>query len=145
MKGHFVAALCAGMTVQISASARADSIAPGVDKFQITAAEMSACGSDAIELCSSAYPDQQKLLYCMKVNRVNLSATCRPGSGPDVAARHACSPSGRWLLLAPLAGTMSRNSAHSALWFLRGTWRRPLQPEDRLKSTRSTGRWPRRC
>ena len=83
MKGIVVVALCASFLGTVSAKAE-----QAVDRFQITAEEMSACGSDAIELCSSAYPDEQKLLYCMKLNRVSLSATCRPVFDAGVRRRH---------------------------------------------------------
>jgi hypothetical protein len=80
------AAMCAAIAIGLSAStACANSVQ---DKFQITAEEMSACGSDAIALCSSAYPDEAKLLYCMKQNRVSLSATCRPVFDAGVRRRH---------------------------------------------------------
>lgn len=85
MKGNVAAALCGMFLVGSGAQARAEQ---AVDKYQISAEEMSACGSDAIELCSSAYPDESKLLSCMKINRVSLSATCRPVFDAGVRRRH---------------------------------------------------------
>lgn len=58
------------------------------DKYRITAEEMSACSMDAISLCSSSYPDEDKLLGCMKLNRVSLSATCRPVFDAGLRRRH---------------------------------------------------------
>ena len=46
------------------------------DQYQITEAEKAACSSDAIRLCSAAYPDESALLACLKQNRGSLSATC---------------------------------------------------------------------
>ena len=87
MERYAAAALCAALTAGIPASARAQA-AQGADRYQITAEEMSACGSDAIALCSSAYPDESKLLSCLKTNRVSLSATCRPVFDAGVRRRH---------------------------------------------------------
>ena len=56
----------------------AQTLPPVADKYKITAEERTACASDAIELCSDAYPNEDKLLACMKVKRVSLSAACRP-------------------------------------------------------------------
>ena len=39
------------------------------DPLHITAAEKAACTQDAMRLCPGAYPDAEKLLGCMKVNR----------------------------------------------------------------------------
>ena len=47
------------------------------DKFHVTASEKMACTSDAVRLCLGAYPDEDKLLTCMKLNRNALSDTCR--------------------------------------------------------------------
>lgn len=46
------------------------------DKFRVTAAEKAACGEDAARLCISAYPDEDKLLRCMKQNRTSLTPAC---------------------------------------------------------------------
>lgn len=87
MKGNAAAATLAILVIGSSA-AQAETRQGVQDKFQITAEEMSACGSDAIALCSSAYPDEEKLLYCMKLNRVSLSATCRPVFESGIRRRH---------------------------------------------------------
>ena len=57
-------------------------------KYHITAEERTACGMDAVELCSSAYPDEDKLLACMKINRVSLSTGCRPVFEEGIRRRH---------------------------------------------------------
>ena len=46
------------------------------DKYQITAEEKAACTPDAMRLCSAAYPDEDKLMSCLKTNRASLSAQC---------------------------------------------------------------------
>ncbi len=48
------------------------------DALHITEAEKAACTQDAERLCASAYPDEQKLLACMKANRASLGPTCLP-------------------------------------------------------------------
>ena len=60
----------AAMTLASTASATP------VDKYNITPEEHAACDSDAINLCSAAYPDADKLLECMRINRHRLSAVC---------------------------------------------------------------------
>ena len=46
------------------------------DRYKITAAERAACTPDAERLCIDAYPDEDKLMGCMKANRTALSPTC---------------------------------------------------------------------
>ena len=48
------------------------------DKYHITPAEQAACQPDAERLCSAAYPDEDKMIACMRANRRALSATCKP-------------------------------------------------------------------
>ena len=48
------------------------------DKLNITPEEHAACDADATSLCADAYPDEDKLLACMKSKRSQLSATCAP-------------------------------------------------------------------
>ena len=48
------------------------------DPFHITDAERAACTQDAERLCADTYPDERKLLVCLKANKTSLSATCRP-------------------------------------------------------------------
>src|SRR3978361_1649056 len=58
------------------------------DKYGITAEEQSACKPDAVRLCSSAYPDEDQLLTCMKRNRYNLSDRCSPVFEDGIRKRH---------------------------------------------------------
>ena len=70
MKAELAAALCAASVIGITPACAENLNLQGVnDRFQITAPELSACGSDAIALCASAYPDEQK------VHLVRLSAS----------------------------------------------------------------------
>ena len=46
-------------------------------RFHVTDAEKAACTSDAVRFCYGTYPDEIKLLSCMKQNRSQLSDTCR--------------------------------------------------------------------
>ena len=63
----------AAVGVSPSAAARGTN-----DQLHITTEERAACGDDAERLCSGAYPDERKLLACMKENRSALSAKCEP-------------------------------------------------------------------
>jgi len=58
------------------------------DKYRITAEERAACSVDAMELCSDAYPDEDKLLFCMKRNKVSLSESCRSVFDAGLRRRH---------------------------------------------------------
>ena len=60
----------------------------GKDKYKVTNAEKAACTADAIRLCMSAYPNEEKLLACMKENRESLSDTCRVAFDAGVRRRH---------------------------------------------------------
>ena len=66
--------VCNLLTI-VSAPAAA---AAAADVFHITDAEKAACTQDAERLCSSAYPDGQQLLACLKANRAALGPACRP-------------------------------------------------------------------
>ena len=84
--------MLAGMLVlDVSAShavaAAAGQVAP-IDKFGITDQERAACTADAIALCSTAYPDEDKLLACMKLNRGSLSGGCRIVFDRGLQRRH---------------------------------------------------------
>ena len=58
------------------------------DVYHLTEVEKSACTDDAVRLCSSTYPDQRKLLQCMKSNRLSLSATCLSVFDAGLKRRH---------------------------------------------------------
>ena len=47
------------------------------DKYQVTVEEKAACQEDAAKLCSTAYPDEDALLTCMKSNVGRLTTGCR--------------------------------------------------------------------
>jgi hypothetical protein len=47
------------------------------DKYPVTAGEKLACTADAVRLCFGSYPDEDRLLGCMKTNRAALSSGCR--------------------------------------------------------------------
>ena len=46
------------------------------NKYNITSLEKAACSADAIRLCSHTYPDQDKLLECLRENLRSLSLVC---------------------------------------------------------------------
>ena len=48
------------------------------DPYGLTDVERAACTDDATRLCADTYPDEHKLLACMKANRSSLSAGCLP-------------------------------------------------------------------
>lgn len=58
------------------------------DKFHVTAAEKAACSVDAARLCASSFPDEDKLLSCMKDNRSALSTACLVAFDTGVKRRH---------------------------------------------------------
>ena len=57
------------------------------DKYHVTSQEKAACSSDAIRLCMHTYPDEDRLLVCMKQNRDALSAACRVAFDAGVRRR----------------------------------------------------------
>lgn len=46
------------------------------NKYNITPLEKAACSADAVRLCSHTYPDQDKLLDCLRSNVRSLSLVC---------------------------------------------------------------------
>ena len=46
------------------------------DEYHITTAEKAICTDDAVRLCSDAYPDEIKLLVCLRANRTSLTSNC---------------------------------------------------------------------
>ena len=58
------------------------------DKYHVTTAERAACSSDALHLCMWSYPDEDKLLSCMKANRPALSSGCRIAFDAGMKRRH---------------------------------------------------------
>ena len=51
-------------------------LAETTDKYHVTPQEKAACTEDAVRLCIQAYPDEDKLIVCMKTNRSQLSPGC---------------------------------------------------------------------
>ncbi len=58
------------------------------DQYHVTDREKAACTEDAVRLCMNTYPDEQKLLSCMKQNRASLSPTCLAAFDAGVKRRH---------------------------------------------------------
>lgn len=58
------------------------------DRLNITAEEHVACDSDAERLCMSAYPDESKLLTCMKQNLHQLTPVCLSAFEAGLKRRH---------------------------------------------------------
>ena len=58
------------------------------DKYNITPAEQIACQQDAATFCSYAYPDEDKLIACMKDNKAQLSQTCLKTFEAGLKRRH---------------------------------------------------------
>lgn len=68
-------ALAALLGLGVAALAQAAALAS--DKYAITESEKAACTMDAIRFCSGAYPNEDRLLACMRRNHSSLSSTCR--------------------------------------------------------------------
>ena len=64
------------------------SAAHATDKYHVTQEERAACTDDAARLCSSAYPDEDKLLACLKMNRESLSSICLVAFDAGLKRRH---------------------------------------------------------
>ncbi len=58
------------------------------DRYHVTEQEKAACTEDAARLCISAYPDEEKLLSCMKDNRASLSPNCQVAFDAGIKRRH---------------------------------------------------------
>ncbi len=58
------------------------------DQFHVTEQEKAACTEDATRLCISAYPNEDKLLSCMRDNRSSLSPACLKAFDAGVKRRH---------------------------------------------------------
>ena len=59
-----------------------------IDKYHVTDEEREACSGDAIRLCSAAYPDEDALIRCMKLNRSQLSGACIAAFNNGLHRRH---------------------------------------------------------
>jgi hypothetical protein len=58
------------------------------DKYHVTEQERVACSSDALRLCSQAYPDEDALISCMKTNRSQLTPACVVAFDAGIRRRH---------------------------------------------------------
>ena len=59
-----------------------------VDKYHVTPEEQAACEGDATLLCSHTYPDEDRLIDCMRRNRAHLTAVCRTTFEAGLKRRH---------------------------------------------------------
>lgn len=75
----FIASLCVGLSQAALAQA---------DKYNITPEEQTICQSDAVSLCSFSYPDEDKLISCMKANKTQLSTPCLRTFEAGLKRRH---------------------------------------------------------
>ena len=57
------------------------------DAYHVTVAEKAACMEDAVRLCADTYPDERRLLVCMKANRASLSPACLSSFDAGLAQR----------------------------------------------------------
>ena len=57
------------------------------DKYRITDQEKAACTMDAVRLCGGAYPNEDRLIACMRANHASLSSTCRVAFDEGVRRR----------------------------------------------------------
>ena len=58
------------------------------DKYHITPEEHAACDDDVISLCGSEFPDQDKVIDCMRTKVGQLSAVCLPVFKEGMRKRH---------------------------------------------------------
>ena len=65
------------LPLALTAGLISPALADAGDQYHVTDAEKAACTSDAVRFCYGTYPDESKLLSCMKQNRAALSSTCR--------------------------------------------------------------------
>lgn len=85
MRGTIFTCAVSVLTIVATGAAALDA---GSDRFHVTAAEKAACTQDAVRLCMATYPDEEKLLSCMKQNRMSLSPTCLVAFDAGVRRRH---------------------------------------------------------
>ena len=72
----------------VVAAAHADTPVAPQNKYHVTAKEKAACTEDAVRLCIQVYPDEDKLISCMRSNRASLSASCRVVFDEGLKRRH---------------------------------------------------------
>ena len=59
-----------------------------LDRLAITPEEHAACDDDAAKFCSAAYPDENKMISCMRSNRNQLSPVCLATFKAGMIRRH---------------------------------------------------------
>ena len=77
-----------GLTAGLAFAALLNSAHASPDRWNITAEEHAACDGDAARLCMSAYPDEDRLLSCMKVNLHQLTPVCHKTFEAGMRRRH---------------------------------------------------------
>ncbi len=75
----FVVSLALGCATTASAA---------TDKYNITPEEHAACDDDVISLCGNEFPDQDKVIDCMRTKVGQLSAVCLPVFRAGMQKRH---------------------------------------------------------
>ena len=79
MLRHLTLLIGTGCFVSIAAGvSQAAPRAPAGTHVEVTQEEISACGDDVKRLCSNDFPDEAKVIACMRTNRASLSPTCIP-------------------------------------------------------------------
>ncbi len=76
------------LTVALCICAGSSRIAAAEDKFHVTPDERAACQQDATLLCSYTYPDEDRLVACMKGNKQQLTDLCRRTLETGLKRRH---------------------------------------------------------
>ncbi|WP_131195562.1 hypothetical protein [Lichenihabitans psoromatis] len=72
-----------GLVVALAQPAYAE-----ISKYNITDAEKAACHDDVMAFCSEAFPDEDRILACMKLNKANLTTSCRTVFNAGMTRRH---------------------------------------------------------
>ena len=79
---------CMTLLIAILAWSPSFAASAAADKLHVTDQEKAACAEDAIRLCISAYPDEGKLISCMRSNRSQLSPNCLVVFNAGLKRRH---------------------------------------------------------
>ncbi|UDL96183.1 hypothetical protein LGH83_08390 [Lichenihabitans sp. PAMC28606] len=72
-----------GLVVALAQPAYAE-----ISKYDITDAEKAACQDDVMAFCRDDFPDEDKILACMKLNKANLTTSCRTVFNAGMNRRH---------------------------------------------------------
>ena len=73
--------------------------------YRITELEKAACEGDAQKLCADAWPDESRLIVCMKANEASLGANCQR---VFVAGMKRRGLDGRGIAVAPSAANRAK-------------------------------------